>query len=203
MKFPELIAVVIVSVLCAFSAFAQDVELDDFSVFQHDDEIYLSWVISRGSNCNGISIERSSDNIDFQEIGYISGVCGNPNFAQPFSFIDAHPLENQVNYYRLELGLQGYSDTSSIEFTAVGENGFQIRPNPATDQTRIVFQNKRSEVYDVEIISISGAVIQRISSKANSVPIDVSGYPSGLYFIRLTNTVNQQSSTERLVIGRQ
>jgi len=42
MKFSEIIAVAFISVLCSFSAFSQEVELDHFSVFQHDDEVYLS-----------------------------------------------------------------------------------------------------------------------------------------------------------------
>lgn len=201
MKFSEIIAVVLISVLCSFSAFSQEVELDHFTVFQHDDEVYLSWTISRGSNCNGIGIERSTDNSMFEEIGYIPGICGNANFAQPFSFIDPAPAGNYVNYYRLKLGLQGYSDTTSIEFLKITDQGFRIYPNPATDQTEVVFQNQRSETHELEIFSLTGRLVHRITTIQNTIPIDTHSFSPGYYLIRLTNSNNQQTFTEKLIIA--
>lgn len=181
---------------------AQSVELDNFSVFQHNDEVYLSWTISKGNSCNGIQIERSTDNQTFEIIGYIPGICGSPNFSQPFSHIDEKPQENQVNYYRLELGLQGYSETRQIEFLSVDDDGFQIRPNPAVDQARIVFENNRGELHELEIYSLSGRLVERISGNDNYFELPVDQYPAGLYLLRLTNTQNNKIWSQRMVVAQ-
>lgn len=179
---------------------AQGVELDDFSVFQHDNEIYLSWVIAKGNSCNGISIERSNDDVHYAEIEYIPGVCGSPSYPQPFSFIDEHPLPNEVNYYRLELGLQGYSETRQLEFIRIDDSGFQLRPNPASDQTLILFNNSRSQQFDVEIYSLTGALMERRSSNTSDILLDVSHFNGGVYMLQLINRESGKTYSGRLVV---
>lgn len=184
------------------SAAAQGVELDDFSVFQYEEEVYLSWIIARGNTCNGISIERSADNIHFEEINYIPGVCGSATSPQPYSFSDKHPLKNQVNYYRLELGLQGYSETRQIEFLYVDDNGFEVRPNPASDQTQILFNNPKGQLYELEIYSLAGALMDSRSSNGTRISLNVSDFQSGIYLLKLINPNNDQTFAGRLVVAR-
>jgi hypothetical protein len=185
------------------SASAQHQILDDFSVFQFEDEVYLSWVIGRGNTCNGITIERSTDGQFFEEIGHIPGICGSPDFAQPYSHSDKHPAKNQVNYYRLELGLQGYSEVRSVEFVYVGNDGFQIRPNPAIDQCRILFNNRLSHQHQLEIFSVSGALLEQHQSNSNQFELNVSNLNGGVYLIRLTNTQSDKVFSGRLIVARQ
>lgn len=185
------------------STYAQGVELDDFSVFQHDKEIYLSWVIAKGNSCNGISIERSNDDVHYAEIEYIPGVCGSPSAPQPFSFIDPHPLPNEVNYYRLELGLQGYSETRQLEFISIDESGFQLRPNPASDQTRILFNNSRNQQFDLEIYSLAGTLMESRSSNTSDILLDVSDYNGGVYLLQLINSESGKTYSGRLVVTGQ
>lgn len=186
---------------CPISVTAQHTILDDFSVFQFDDEVYLSWVIGRGNTCNGITIERSTDGQFFEEIGHIAGICGSPDFAQPYSHSDQHPAKNQVNYYRLELGLQGYSEVRSVEFIHVGNDGFQVRPNPAVDDVRILFNNRLGHQHQLEIFSISGALLEQHQSNSNLFELNVSNLNGGLYLLRLTNTQNQRVHSGRLIVA--
>lgn len=179
---------------------AQGVALDDFSVFQHDDEIYVSWIIARGNTCNGISIERSGDDVHYAEIEYIPGVCGSPSAPQPYSFIDKRPLPNQVNYYRLELGLQGYSETRQLEFISIDDSGFQLRPNPASDQTHILFNNGRNQQFDLEIYSLAGTLMESRSSNTSDIFLDVSSYNGGVYLLQLINKESGKTYSGRLVV---
>ncbi|TVR38290.1 MAG: T9SS C-terminal target domain-containing protein [Cryomorphaceae bacterium] len=183
-------------------ALAQHPILDDFSVFQHHDQVYLSWVISRGNTCNGITIERSTDGAGFSEIGYIAGICGSPDFAQPFSFIDTNPAKNQINYYRLELGLQGYTEVRSVEFIHAPDDGFILRPNPASYMVQMLFRNPRSQEHVVELYNLSGALVLQHNTLDQQVELDISRVPAGVYLLRLTSTSGQHSSTRRLVIAR-
>lgn len=180
--------------------FAQHPILDDFTVFQYNEDIYLSWTISRGSTCNGITIERSDNGSDFYVIHYISGVCGSADFAQNYSFIDKNPVPNAENYYRLELGLQGYSETVSLRFISPGEEGFMLYPNPASDFINVRFSNQSGQDHLLEVVSVAGNVIYSENTRNNLIQTNVSQYPQGLYFLRLTNEVSGNSFTRRLVI---
>ena len=179
---------------------AQIFELDDFSVFQYEEDIYLSWVVSKGNTCNGILIERSSDNVQFEEINYISGVCGNPSYPQPFSFVDAHPLKNQFNYYRLKFGLQGYSETRSFEYLYLEDDDFQIRPNPAVDRVLLMFENTNIREHVVQIYSLRGKLILEHITNNSIFGMGLKGVPAGVYIVRITNKSNSRSYSQRLVI---
>ena len=85
--------------------------LNYFSANLGDNDVYLSWEIMGGGQCNGIQILRSTDSLNYVEIGDVQGVCGSPDFAQQYDFTDESPVENSINYYRLELGVQGFSST--------------------------------------------------------------------------------------------
>lgn len=179
---------------------AQHPILDDFTVFQYNEDIYLSWTISRGSTCNGITIERSENGLDFDVIHYISGVCGSADFAQNYSFIDQNPLPNTENHYRLELGLQGYSETVSLRFISPGEEGFMLYPNPASDLINVRFSNQSGHNHLLEIVSLVGNVIYSETTRNNVFQKEISQYPQGVYLMRLTNEVNGNSFTRKLVI---
>lgn len=198
------IAISILAIFCSFGfTFAQGVSLDDFSVIQHQQEVFLKWIIARGYTCNGIRIERSADNIYFEEIGYIPGICGSANFAQPFSFVDDHPQFNQTNYYRLELGLQGYSATRQITLHDFSSETLQISPNPVQSTVLFRFNNSQSRPHTLEIISINGAVMHQYQTTDSHLELELSHLPAGMYFARLTrHDAVEVVATSRLVIAR-
>lgn len=181
---------------------AQGVELDKFAVFQHNDQVFLSWVMARGSTCNGIQVERSTDNIEFEIIEYIPGVCGSAAEPRPYSYIDENPVANQTNYYRLELGYQGYSETQSLEFRVFSE-GITIGPNPAQDQTEIRFRNPSQDMVNLEIYSISGRLVHETRATSSTLDLDLSTFQDGVYLLRLTHQKNGEIHTSRLVVARQ
>src|ERR1041385_7420535 len=122
--------------------FAQvDTLLSDFHLFTTHENIILSWTIKSGSTCNGIGIQRSGNDTAFTEIGHIAGDCGNLTEPVPFTFTDESPLENRINYYRLQLGTYGYTKSISTEFIKLSEGKYLIRPNPVRDNAIINFQN--------------------------------------------------------------
>ena len=82
--------------------------LGKFYLSENKGTVDLHWSIMEGSTCNGIQIYRSNDSIQFSKIGEISGVCGSISEEQSYTFSDVNPFRNQVNYYRLELGIHGF-----------------------------------------------------------------------------------------------
>lgn len=180
---------------------SQGVTLDKFDVFQHENQVFLSWVIARGGTCNGILIERSTDNITFEEIGYIPGVCGSASAPQPYSHIDENPVANQTNYYRLELGLQGFSETRSIDFQLLTE-GLNVVPNPAHNHVKIRFSNHSRQEATLEVFNLSGKLVRELKSSDMEIQVDVSNLESSIYLLRLLHPGMQKPRTARLVVNR-
>ncbi|HLG40812.1 MAG TPA: T9SS type A sorting domain-containing protein [Chitinophagaceae bacterium] len=134
--------------------------LDNFTAYLDNDKIILKWTIISGSTCNGIRIYRSGDTTSFSEIGSIAGICGSSSTSTPYEFSDEAPIPNQINYYRLELGTQGYSTFISIEFIKLASGNYLIRPNPVVDVATIYFQNDSHLPMKFTLTNASGNILQ-------------------------------------------
>lgn len=120
MKKPVLIPVLIALLsLISLILQAQQVHpiVSGFSGINVRNTIRLNWTIIGGNTCNGTLIQRSSDGNTFETIGEIAGICGSPEVDVPYVFIDENPEANQTNYYRLELGSQGFTTPLKVDFS--------------------------------------------------------------------------------------
>jgi hypothetical protein len=175
-------------------AIAQDnAELDQFSVYEVNGKAYLYWVITAGSSCNGIGVERSESNSGFQEIHDIPGVCGNVSAPQAYDFTDQFPQTNKPSYYRLRLGNAGYSQTQSITIFSISNDGYLILPNPVSSNTRIYFENKKSEEKTLLLYSSSGTLLSQETTRENNFQISADNLAAGVYLFSISSpgaTVN-------------
>lgn len=113
-------------ILIPFWGFGQ-VQLNYFNLTQHQQQVILSFEIAAGNTCNGISIERSIDGVQFTSIYEFEGICGDPGFAIPYNYTDHTPLYNQVSYYRLNFGGTEQSEIYAITIGNYGNVGYLIR----------------------------------------------------------------------------
>ncbi len=166
--------------------------LDSFNAADNNGTVFLKWVISSGSTCDGINIFRSSDTIGFIQIGRIEGICGSPDTPQPFSFTDENPLKNQINYYRLELGYSGYSEIISIELISLNNRDHQVRPNPVVNGAKIYFENDESKPHILLVFDLNGRIIDEQSNSQAYFSINTSSLPGGLYLFSISGTESNQ-----------
>jgi hypothetical protein len=161
--------------------------LDNFSITQNNGKVYLNWIIKSGSTCNGIQIFRSANNSSFKEIGNIAGICGSVSSATPYNFVDQNPEKNTINFYRLELGNNGTSQTLSIEIIDIEKEGSQVRPNPVYNEAKIYFNNNIKELNYLSVYNLSDKLIDELSSKENFFEINSTNYSNGIYFFKIIN----------------
>ena len=120
-------------------------------------QVHLSWEIKGGSQCNGIQILRSTDSLGpYTEIGELAGVCGSPDFAQSYDFIDEQPVANAYNHYKIQLGVQGLSSIATIHYVQLLEGGYKVFPNPVTVDSRIFFNNPSNKTFSYDVFSVHG-----------------------------------------------
>lgn len=160
--------------------------LSYFSASENNGSVYLSWQIKSGSTCNGIQIYRSTNNLNFVQIGDIPGICGNISFAQDYSFTDPNPVKNSKNYYRLELGNNGFSQTVAVEVIDISVTGFQVRPNPAATQVKILFDNDISLSHNLNLYNVIGSLVFSASGKEDFFELDTSFLSNGSYFFTIS-----------------
>lgn len=186
-KTARLISVFILALLTGTGLFAQEATiLDNFTSVENRGKIFLRWVIASGSTCDGTKIFRSTDNLSFTQVGEIPGICGSSSFAKPYDYIDESPVNNVKNYYRLELGNNGYSKVVSLEITDFQNDGYQVRPNPVTYQARIYFENKKFENHELRLFNQSGKLVSSVFSDNALFNLDASDLRSGIYVFTIS-----------------
>jgi hypothetical protein len=171
-----------------FLSFSQDSLLANFSLSQYDNHIHLNWTMASGAFCNGIQIYRSTDSLNFKEIGEIPGICGDPGFPMEYEFIDSFPYLNQINYYRLNLGFLGYSTTKQVFFRFIEAGKVLIKNNVQGNYTRIEFNNPRSESFELKVFSLSGNLVYFDNNiGTDAVQINHISFNNGIYVFILQN----------------
>ncbi len=161
--------------------------LNDFSGFEVNGVVYLSATIASGNTCNGIDILKSADNYNFQHIGDISGICGSTSNSVQYEFIDSLPILNGINYYKLELGGQGYTTSIKIDVRSFSAEKVQIYPNPMQEIGVIRFSNPDNHVLQIEIYNSLGQVVLNGSSKSESLDVYSNNWTQGMYWVRVYN----------------
>lgn len=81
-------------------------------------------------------------------------------------------------------GLGGEADWVRI-FPMPVRNAFTIKGNLSS--------------YQVEIYDAVGRMLQRIDASASSPTVDMSSFPAGLYFVKVTNAANNRSTMQKLI----
>jgi hypothetical protein len=77
--------------------------------------------------------------------------------------------------------------TSTLDSKAI-----QLYPNPVGSTLKISYQISGIQNVTAEIVDMNGTIITRKESITSGSSIDVSGYASGMYIIRLVNGENQE-----------
>ena len=85
--------------------------LRSFSAVKQPNGVNLKWVIIGGRQCDGTRVFRADETLQFDLVEHIEGICGSQADDVTYSYFDNSPKSNSYNYYRLEMGLQGFTDT--------------------------------------------------------------------------------------------
>lgn len=108
-----------------------------FDVYQAGEDVILDVVLQAGYTCNGIRFLRRTDSEDFQEIGYIPGVCGNDSFEVPYTWRDSMPPPFVPLHYVAVFGAQDTTPVRTVIRWDTGQEGIHVYPNPARKYVRV------------------------------------------------------------------
>ncbi len=175
------------------------VELAYVKVRQVENAAEITWRTLSEINNYGFEVERSFDGKSFMQIGFIEGAGTSVN-ALDYLFNDATPVSG-VNYYRLrQVDFDGrftYSEVVSIDFDKANSFVMNINPTASTNQVQIVLSEAFDKDLNVEIYDALGRKVMNTSIRTgtNVLPIDITSFTKGQYFVRLYNSDNTMTKT--------
>ena len=177
-----------------------NISLDNFNIYEYNNQVYVDITLSQGNSCNGIKLLRSSDSIYYEEVAFIDGVCGYSSSPSNYNLVDPYPIYNSYNYYKILFGSNTYSVTYQIMILNFEENFYQIWPNPVSDITTIYFQNPKSEKYYFNLFNNTGGKLISGSTNQDNYILNCENQNSGIYFFTLTKSNNQTLKSGKLII---
>ncbi|RZA00603.1 MAG: T9SS type A sorting domain-containing protein [Sphingobacteriaceae bacterium] len=163
------------------------VELTSYTAKVEGNYAKLQWQTTNERNNKGYIIYRSGDDRKFIQIGEVSAASNLQSAT--YNYLDKQPL-NGNNYYKLvQLDLDGKPaelGVKPLNFVLSVVN-FNVYPNPTKD--RVTVSLEAAKYTKVSLGTVDGKVLKSISlsTQQDQLEIDLSAYPSGTYFIRLTD----------------
>ena len=167
---------------------ALPVELTSFTATASGDAVVLNWETATEVNNYGFNVESSSDNSNWNNIGFVAG-HGNSNSPNSYSYTAV----DGANYYRLKQvdtdGAFEYSSVVEVE----GNLSYKLNqnhPNPFNPSTVISFTVPEASKVSITVFNALGQKVVELANREfavgnHTVDFNASNLTSGIYFYTL------------------
>ncbi|HFB99846.1 MAG TPA: T9SS type A sorting domain-containing protein [Phaeodactylibacter sp.] len=176
------------------------IELVSFDASVHEEGITLKWVTASEENNRFFEVERSFDGVRFDFVGAMESQ-GNSNTYQSYSLVDKNKIAGNT-YYRLkQIDIDGAYTYSNIVSVHVDSKAIiaTVIPNPIRDRAIVKFGNELPERTRLELLSVTGQVIQSAYITGTSQEINLQGLQKGVYFLRIKNAARSEKAFYKLI----
>jgi zinc-dependent metalloproteinase lipoprotein len=151
--------------------------------------INLDWQTTNEVNNKGFGIERSTDGINYSNIGFVASKASTGSASViSYLFADTRAVPGVLYYYRLKQedrdGRFAYSPVRMASIAAVGL--FKIFPNPA--QSSVQFTPARPIVASLKLLGQNGQLLKtwpRQSIPSSGMYLELPGLPPGVYTLQV------------------
>lgn len=176
------------------TAIALPIKLVYFNGSVMDGHISLYWEIGSGSNAISFRVERSRNGDTYKTIGNVAAQAGDNTWQ--YSFTDDLPGAGN-NFYRLVMEDADHqlSYSNVVVLDPATTNRIRIYPNPVKDRVTINIGNTSNDM--ISLINSNGQImLTRSFSGDSTITLDLSGYATGMYLLRIVN--GEQISSYKL-----
>ncbi len=164
------------------------ISLQLFNAAYKNGQVAINWITASETNNNYFTICKSTDAINFVDIGTIAG-AGNSNQKLYYSFIDYNAFSGS-SYYRLKQtdydGRFEYSNIVSVNCFDEIIGDIKVYPNPVSDVLSIEVADNKEDI-NFEIINAMGTVVYN-GSLLHKAIINTSYFASGTYVLKIGNS---------------
>ncbi len=185
----------------SFSARSQNESVVlNFSANEFNGKVLLNWAITQGNTCNGITVLRSNDSINFSQIGTIEGICGSTAETIDYQFTDVAPDVNTTNYYRLSMGGVGFSYIVDIEVIDAGDQKYLVAPNPVYNESKLIFDNDNQEEVTITFFTENGEILFEEVTSEQSITLQRDKFEQGVYFFVLKSKGGMEPFSGKIAV---
>jgi hypothetical protein len=171
----------------------------NFKIFQVNQAVFLNFILSKGSSCNGFNVLHSTDSVNFKVIHEDPTICGTSNADEAKNWTHANPITNQLNYYKIQLNPGEMSPVNRIFVNQTNIPNIVLFPNPIStdiDLLTIKILGTESLAFDGFIYNQFGNYVLKIENQStlSNSTIKINELSNGLYLIKLTDGYNLYST---------
>ncbi len=168
------------------------VELLSFRGYPSQGDVALEWVTSREENTGFFAVERSLDQVNFEEIGTVTA-AGNSNSPSNYAFLDTKAATG-FSYYRLRVvdmdGSFHYATAVKVQLLAGADLALgQVFPNPANQEVFVEVSLAVSGPVQARLMSVDGRVIvdqtESFQAGLQAIRIDLADVAAGVYVLEV------------------
>jgi hypothetical protein len=176
-----------------------------FSVYTASSSVGVAFTIGAGQQCLGYTILHSSDSVNFSRIYDYPQTCGSTSEDVQITYTHTNPLQNQVNYYRIQLEPYEISQTRRIYVSSQPNANMILYPNPVyfhAEMLNAKMFNTTSTRFAGYIYNQFGTTIREVdvTTKSDVATPDISGLENGVYLLWLTD--GSYSFSSKFIISR-
>jgi hypothetical protein len=178
-----------------FSPAQQGQALSSFSGRLENSGISLEWVTRAGSFCQGLKLFHSTDSFIFSEIYEYPGICGSSNSPEKYTYFHKPGSQNGPQYYYLDLGPSGITETIRVDFWFAGPENLILFPNPATEFSQIKLLPGFNFPATISITDPTGKTLFNYAvSEPGEIYLLKDEVGTGLFFIRVSDSKGKSFS---------
>jgi hypothetical protein len=169
--------------------------------------VKLNWVTATETNNAGFEIQRSNDNENWNQLGYVAG-NGTKTSPTSYTFEDKKLNTGKYNYRLKQIDYNGnfeyHNLASVVEVGVPGKfNVSQNYPNPFNPTTKIDFDLPFDSRVSIKLYDMSGREVMTLVNEQKTagyytVQLNGNNLSSGMYFYRFT--ANNFTITKKLAL---
>lgn len=166
--------------------------MDQFNGFYDNGVIQLKWKTFSELNIDHFDIERSTDGVNFRQIGRVYASGGEVT-NNTYSYVDVS-AERGTNFYRLALidedGNYTYSKAVTLTVDIKGITVSVVYPNPFSKRVQVKLDCLKAEQITIRVLDNSGNVVRsqmaNLQKGENNIVVqNVAELPGGVYFLEV------------------
>ncbi|MBL0358979.1 MAG: T9SS type A sorting domain-containing protein [Chitinophagaceae bacterium] len=180
------------------------VNLLSFEARASRNSIALSWATAQELNNKGFTVERSTNGVNFESVGWVSGQL-NSSARLNYTFNDNFVQPNTVYYYRLrQVDINNREDLSSVRQARISKQGVTVTvsPVPAKDVMN-VYINGSTQTAAIKLVNAQGQLVKswsNVNAGNSAYGLDVSNLPPGIYILNVT--LPEQNIVKKIMIQK-
>ena len=163
--------------------------------------VNLQWKTAQEQSSSRFAVQRSSDGSNWSEIGSMTA-AGQSTAEKNYTFVDKNASSNASMYRIVEYDYSGQQIMSSIvKSNCSAKTEVSLYPNPSSGNSALNITLERSTNLTLQIVDAKGSVVQQkqvlLPSGSNTLPLNLTGYPDGVYTINVN--YNQERKSLKLI----